>query len=169
MPMYETPPGQLNIRYIKADNGMLVVTDPKEEDPKEKEKRYASISGNLDLLRIEYDPGSPMHSIEPYEALVIHLTDEEILYRIKMNLDRNFSFSFAQYLNEIKKGDEIMLTTTSGDKPKITFCNVKKKVDDNFIFLQKTDLPKDRKEKLAVVKDIITNHSAYSEKVQPEE
>jgi hypothetical protein len=94
----------------------------------------------------------------------MHIKDETKLYRIKMAVDRNFTYSVARVLSDLNKGDHILAKVKSGDDKSITFCNILKSVNGEWVRPDQIDLPKDKTEKVAFVKKLIQGHSAYSPK-----
>ncbi len=160
MPLHETAPGSKQMVFVNPKDGKFVI------DIAGEEKRFEALEGTLDLIRTEFDPGNPQYKIQPYDAFIIHLSDEEKVYRIKMNLDRNFVFSIARALNDLNKGDKIMAKAVVGDDPTVTFCNLLKKSENgDWSRVTLEELPKDKPAKLARVKEIVENHPAFSPKV----
>lgn len=128
-------------------------------------EKWAMIEGTLDLVRIQFDAGNPKSKIEPHDAFVMHVSDDEYVYRIKMPLNRNFVFSIAKVLDQIEKGDTIRLSTKCGDDKTVTFCNiVKQSPEGNWERLTQIEMPKD--DRVEMTKQIIENHSAYSPKLE---
>lgn len=156
MPLHTNTPGQKNLVFVHPKNGKFMVET--DNGPEE----YQAIEGTLDLVRIEFDPGNASNKIQPYDAFVMHITDEDKIYRIKMNVDRNFSFSVARVLGDLNKGDEIIAKTKAGDDPTVTFCNIlKKDSEGKWVRPEQTDLPTDKAEKIKFLKNLVETHSAF--------
>ena len=164
MPLHTNTPGQKDLVFVNPKAGKFFI----EKDGKTEE--YQAIEGVLDLVRIEFDPGNPTHKIQPYDAFIMHISDDETIYRIKMNVDRNFTFSIAKVLNDLKKGDKIIAKTAIGTDPTVTFCNILK-LDENGQWVRPTlvELPSDKAKKVEFVKTLVENHSAYLAKKESTE
>jgi hypothetical protein len=156
MPVYETTPGQKSLVFVHPKNGKF--SFDKSEDGQVRE--VAAIEGTLELVKIEDDPGNKQYKISPYEAFIMHVSDDEATYRIKINLDRNFAFSVGAVLADLQKGDRVMLKARAGDDPTVTFCNILKDVAGSWVRPEREDLPKEKPEKLARIKAIVEAHSA---------
>lgn len=160
MPLHTQVPGQKVLAYVQPKDGKFMITS--DGDTKE----YAAIEGNLDMVRIEFDPGNPANKIQPYDAFIMHISDDETVYRIKMNVARNFTYSVARALGDIEKGQRIIAKAVVGNDPTITFCNIlKQKEDGSWVRPEIADLPSAPEEKVAFVKTIVESHAAFSPKV----
>lgn len=159
MPMHETVPGTRTLVYIHPKQGKFEATVDGQT------KELGAIEGKLDLVRLEFDPGNPANKIQPYDAFIMHISDEEYLFRIKMNVERQFVYSVMKVLNDLKKGDHLLLKASPGNDPMVTFCNIEK-IDEagNKSYPVQEQLPTDLKEKLEFIKKTIEAHSAYSPK-----
>lgn len=134
------------------------------------EQEYQAIEGTLDLVRVEFDPGNPDSKIQPYDAFIMHIADADNTYRIKMNVERNFTYSVARVLNDLSKGDKIIAKAKPGDDPTVTFCNIlKMDAEGNWIRPVSQDLPKDKAQKVEFVKTTVEKHSAFSPKKESSE
>lgn len=159
MPLHTNRPGSKNLVFVHPKNGKFEI------DVNDEKQEYQSIEGSLELVRIEFDPGSPTNKIQPYDAFVMHIADAENTYRIKMNVERNFSFSVARVLGDIQKGDTIVATAKAGDDPTVTFCNiVKKDATGAWIRPVQKDLPADKAQRVDFLKKEVESHSAFSPK-----
>jgi hypothetical protein len=93
----------------------------------------------------------------------MHIEDEEFVYRIKINAERNFSLSCASVLGDIPKGTKVRATAKPGDDNMVTFCNFQKQmedgswtrptIDEKFKGLAKED-------KVKYLKTLVETHSA---------
>ena len=159
MPLHTNTPGSKSLVFLKPINGKFIA----EIDGKEEE--FQAVEGNLDMVKIEFDPGNPSAKIQPYDAFIMHISDEDRVYRIKMNVERNFTFSVAKVLGDLEKGDRIIAKTKVGNDPTVTFCNILKLGENgDWVKPGLTEFPQDKSEKIALVKKIVESHSAYSEK-----
>lgn len=154
MPTYETEPGQKTMVFVHPKNGEFELSSS--------EKPVKAIEGTLDLVRIEQDPGNTKHKIAPYDAFVMQVSDDESIYRIKINAERNFSTSVGKVLADLQKGDRVMLKAKPGDDPTVTFCNILKNVDGTWVRPEMETFPADKAAKVARLKEIVESHSAYS-------
>jgi hypothetical protein len=158
MPLHTNAPGQTDLVFVHPKEGKFVI------ETTEGTEKYSAIEGTLELVRVEFDPGNPAKKVNPYDAFIMHIKDETKLYRIKMAVDRNFTYSVARVLSDLNKGDHILAKVKSGDDKSITFCNILKSVNGEWVRPDQIDLPKDKTEKVAFVKKLIQGHSAYSPK-----
>ncbi len=84
---------------------------------------------------------------------------------IKMNIERNFTFSVARVLGDLVKGDQIIAKAKEGDDPTVTFCNIlKKDAEGNWVRPAQQDMPADKAKKVEFVKTVVEGHSAFSAK-----
>ena len=165
MPTHETVPGQKRMVFVKPDEGKFTLKDG------ENVTTVSAIEGNLDMFRIEFDSGNAAKRIEPYNAFIMHISDDDCVYRIKMNLDRNFVFSVARAAGDLQKGEYVLVEASLGDDPNITWCNFKKRNEDGTLNVRPNlaTFSKDRAVKLKEVEKVIRNHPAYSEKPEKSE
>jgi hypothetical protein len=160
--LHETHPGSKKLVYVHPKNGKFNV------DTESGVKEYESLEGTLDLVRIEYDEGNPKNKILPYDALIMHISDDEFLYRIKINIDRNFSFSVGKVLEDLQKGDRIIARTKAGTDPTVTFCNILKRDESGqWVRPKAVELPAEKPEKIAYLRRAVESHSAYTPKPEP--
>jgi hypothetical protein len=153
MPVYENTPGQKTMRFVHPKNGKFSLDNDGTE--------VVAIEGTLERVSLESDPGNKQYKILPYTAFIMHIADEETVYRIKINLDRNFAFSVAAVLADLNKGDTLMLKAAAGNDPTVTFCNILRKDGETWTRPVREDLPQDKPAKLARVREIIEASSAY--------
>jgi hypothetical protein len=155
MPLYTQAPGSTNLVFVHPKNGKFVIEA--ETGPVE----YEMIEGTLDMVKIEHDEGNVQHKIQPYDAFIMHIRDEDTVYRIKINAERNFAFSVASVLSDLGKGDTIRAKTRQGDDPTVTFCNILKK-DENGTWVRPvlSEMPKDKAKKIEFLKDVVEKHPA---------
>jgi len=164
MPLHTNAPGSKNMVFVHPKEGKFSVNNDGEIS------EYQAIEGTLDLVRIEFDPGNPAYKIQPYDAFIMHISDDENIYRIKMNVDRNFTFSIARVLGDLEKGTEIIAKTKAGNDNMVIFCNILKKDEDgSWVRPASVDLPKDKAERIEFVKELVESHSAYTPKPDPVE
>lgn len=124
---------------------------------------YKSITGTLSSIKLEQDPGNG-GKISPYEALIVMLTDDENMYRIKCNVDRNWSFSLAAQLPNVNKGDAIKMSAVGGDDPTVTFCNIQRQDESGeWKPVGKVEMPADRVAKITKIREIVNVHPAKRE------
>lgn len=164
MPTYEQAPGQRNLVFIHPKDGKFHV--------KSENKEYSTIEGTLEMIKVEADAGNPQKKILPYEALIIHIGDNDNLYRIKIDVTRWFSLSLAPVLNGLKKGDMVRLTVREGSKDsKVTFCNAAVQAADGSWIRPENDpnVPDSKEDKVEYIKKVLANHSARSTKVDVED
>ncbi len=152
MPLHTNTPGQSTMVFVHPKEGKFVIDSTNEQ--------YEAIEGTLDRVAIEQDPGNPKYKIQPYEAFIMHIRDEDSIYRIKINAERNFAFSVAKVLADLQKGDKIIAKVKAGDDPTVTFCNILKNVDGNWVRPVAEELPADKAKKVARLKEIVESHSA---------
>ena len=163
MPLHTNTPGERTLVFIQPKNGKFLAQI--DGQPQE----FEAIEGTLDLVRLEFDPGNPTYKIQPYDAFIMHIADEDMIYRIKMPVNRNFTFSVAKVLEDIQKGDRIIAKAKAGSDPTVTFCNMLKLGEDgNWVRPVSREMPDDKDKKIALIRTIVESHSAYSEKKEKE-
>jgi len=164
MPTYTNDPTKKTLWYAqpKEGNFHLVKSDNKDE-----QVTCNVIEGTLSLVRTEFDPGNPKNKIQPYDAFIMHLEDDENIYRVKMPIERNFTYSVARVLGDIDKDQLVRAKAVPGDDTTITFCNITKQMeDDSWVRPASVELPKDTTQRVVMVKDIISSHPAFREKAE---
>lgn len=162
MPLYTNNPGSSELIFVQPKGGKFLATiDSVQEE-------FQAIEGTLDMVRVEFDEGNPSARIQPYDAFIMHIRDNvdtNKVYRIKMNIDRNFTFSVAKVLGDIPKGTSIIAKAKAGDDPAVTFCNILKKNEEGeWVRPTQVEMPTDKSKRPAFVKSIVEAHSAYSPK-----
>lgn len=167
MPLHTNSPGSQEMIFVHPKNGKFIVTNNGADE------EYQAIEGSLDLVRMEFDPGNPEYKIQPYDAFIMHIRDSEDsskVYRIKMNVERNFVFSVARVLNDLSKDDKIIAKAKAGDDPTVTFCNIlKMDSTGSWVRPASEELPADKSKRVEFVKTTVENHSAYSPKKESSE
>lgn len=157
MPLHTKEPGQKTMVFVHPKNGKFVITTEAGE------QEYTAIEGTLDLVRIQFDEGNAKNKIQPYDAFIMHISDEETVYRIKINAERNFSLSVAKVLGDLQKGDKIIAKTKQGTDPTVTFCNILKMDEEGkWVRPAEAEMPADRNDKVKFLKNIVEKHSAYA-------
>jgi hypothetical protein len=160
MAIYENSPSETNntkpLFYVKPIDGKLNIRDSKTHA----EQTAATIDGTLRMVRLEDDAGNPSKGIKPYEAFIMHIEDETSVYRIKCRSDINFTTSLVRGLHNFEVGDEIQLTAVEGNTAKITFANLKKKVDGEWVRVELVPSPATPKEKEELVRHVVGVSSA---------
>lgn len=150
MPLHTTAPGQKTLVFVHPKDGKFVT----------EEGEFAAIEGKLDLVKIEHDAGNGK-KVLPYDAFIMHISDDTTVYRIKINIERNFAFSVAAVLGDLEKGDEVLAKTKAGTDPTVTFCNfLKKDSTGNWVRPERVEMPADKNEKVAFLRKIVDTHSA---------
>ena len=160
MPLHTSMPGSKILAFVQPKDGKFYITANGDT------KEYQAIKGNLEMVRIEFDPGNPANKIQAYDAFIMHISDEETVYRIKMNVARNFTYSVARALGDIEKGQKIIAKAVIGSDPTITFCNMLKQQEDgSWVRPEIAELSGSTEDKVAFVKNVVESHPAYSVKV----
>lgn len=155
MPLHEKTPGSKDLVFVHPKNGKFVV------DLDGEEKEFSAIEGTLERVSIEFDEGSAKNKIQPYDAFIMHISDEENTYRIKINSERNFAISVGRVLGDLQKGDKIIAKTKQGDDPTVTFCNILKQDDEGkWVRPAQAELPADRSAKVEFLKKVVASHPA---------
>lgn len=165
MPMYTNDPTKKSLWFAQPKEGNFHLVN---SDNRDEQVTANVIEGTLNLVRIEFDPGNPKNKIQPYDAFIMHIEDDENVYRIKMPIERNFTYSVARVLGDIDKDQLVRAKAVAGDEATITFCNITKQMEDgSWVRPTSVELPKETVQRVTMVKDIITSHPAYREKADP--